>query len=169
VRLVPGCLLLGILVLTAANRETTVEREREPTYDPSTVIRISGTIQDVRETTTTATLNGIHVMLKDRRVIEVYLGPAAFLKTFSMKFAKGDDIQVTGSKVRFAGADLLLARQVRKDNDILVLRDENGKPYWDDEIFKASALVLNQGRDRRCARRRARNQHGFAWRPLDRG
>jgi len=109
----------------------------EPRYDPATVISIVGVIQDVREMVHPAGTRGIHVMLKvEKRTVQVHLGPAGFLGAFELRVAKGDSIQVTGSKVKFGGSDLILARQIRKNNEVLVLRDDDGRPYWEDEIFK---------------------------------
>ena len=45
-------------------------------------------------------------------------------------FAKGDQIEVVGSRVKFGDADVLLAREVQKDGKTLVLRDANGIPKW---------------------------------------
>ena len=45
-------------------------------------------------------------------------------------FSKGDEIAVTGSKVKQDGADVVLAREVVKGNDTLVLRDDKGNPVW---------------------------------------
>lgn len=47
-----------------------------------------------------------------------------------MGFSKGDQIAVTGSMVKHDGADLVLAREVVKGNDTLVLRDDKGNPVW---------------------------------------
>jgi hypothetical protein len=49
---------------------------------------------------------------------------------FYSPFSKGDQIVVTGSKVKQDGADLVLAREVVKGNDTLVLRDDKGNPVW---------------------------------------
>jgi hypothetical protein len=45
-------------------------------------------------------------------------------------FAKGDQIEVLGSRVRVGATDALLAREVQKDGKTLVLRDANGIPKW---------------------------------------
>jgi hypothetical protein len=47
-----------------------------------------------------------------------------------MTFSKGDEIALTGSKVKQEGADLILAREVVKGTDTLLLRDEKGRPIW---------------------------------------
>lgn len=47
-----------------------------------------------------------------------------------VSFNKGDEISLTGSKVKQGEADLLLAREVVRGNDTVVLRDEKGNPVW---------------------------------------
>jgi hypothetical protein len=45
-------------------------------------------------------------------------------------FKKGDEVALTGSKVKQDTSDLVLAREVVKGTDALVLRDEKGVPVW---------------------------------------
>ena len=45
-------------------------------------------------------------------------------------FKKGDEITLTGSKVKQGDSDLVLAREVVKGTDALVLRDDKGQPVW---------------------------------------
>ncbi|MGO9169282.1 MAG: hypothetical protein ACLP56_20630 [Candidatus Sulfotelmatobacter sp.] len=47
-----------------------------------------------------------------------------------VSFSKGDGVVLTGSKVKQGAADLILAREVVKGNETLVLRDEKGNPVW---------------------------------------
>ena len=47
-----------------------------------------------------------------------------------MSFGKGDEIALTGSKVKQGEADLTLAREVVKKEDTFVLRDDKGNPVW---------------------------------------
>src|SRR5438874_340228 len=56
--------------------------------------------------------------------------PQAFLADMGFSLSKGDEIALTGSKVKQGEADLILAREVVKGNDTLVLRDEKGSPVW---------------------------------------
>jgi DNA/RNA endonuclease YhcR with UshA esterase domain len=70
-------------------------------------------------------------MLKDGgKPIEVFAGPTVFLQRQAFPLAKGDAIEVTGSRVTFNGTPALLARQIKKGDTILILRDENGRPVW---------------------------------------
>jgi hypothetical protein len=63
-------------------------------------------------------------------MIDVYLCPKSFLDDMGMSLTKGDEIALTGSKVKAEGADLILVREVVKGNDTVVLRDGKGDPVW---------------------------------------
>jgi hypothetical protein len=45
-------------------------------------------------------------------------------------FAKGDQIEVTGSKVKIGAVDALLAREVKKGDKTLTLRNAQGVSAW---------------------------------------
>jgi len=62
--------------------------------------------------------------------VDVYLCPKSFLQDMGVSFSKGDEIALTGSKVKQGEADLILVREVVKGSDTLVLRDEKGSPVW---------------------------------------
>jgi hypothetical protein len=47
-----------------------------------------------------------------------------------VSFGKGDEIALTGSKIKWGESDLILAREVVKGTDTLVLRDAKGNPVW---------------------------------------
>jgi hypothetical protein len=70
------------------------------------------------------------VLKTDTETIEVSLGPSSFLQEKKYTFEKGDQLQVTGSKVKLAGADLLIAREVKKGDAVITLRDAQGVPEW---------------------------------------
>jgi hypothetical protein len=75
--------------------------------------------------------SGTHIILKtEEENIEVHLGPTAFVTRSGFTFAKGDQIEVVGSRTKLGDADVLLAREVQKDSKTLVLRDANGIPRW---------------------------------------
>jgi hypothetical protein len=52
------------------------------------------------------------------------------LKEFGMEFVKGDEVEITGSKVKLDDKSLVLAREVVKGNNTVVLRDKKGEPVW---------------------------------------
>jgi hypothetical protein len=105
----------------------------EPRYDAMTEVAVRGTIVEVREVPAGKPLAGIYMNLKTKAetVVEVYLGPAEYVKLLKMPLDAGlKDVGVTGSKVEFEGRELILAREVRVRETIFSMRDEKGFPFW---------------------------------------
>ena len=75
---------------------------------------------------------GAHVVLKmaDGKAIEVHLATTKFVKSYELAFSKGDQLEVTGTKVKFEGVDTIFAREVKRGGDTFVFRDKDGKPIW---------------------------------------
>jgi hypothetical protein len=48
-----------------------------------------------------------------------------------ISFSKGDEIAVTGSKVKPEASVVILARKLEKGTDTLLFRDDKGNPVWD--------------------------------------
>jgi hypothetical protein len=102
-----------------------------PKYDLQTETKIQGTIQDVTMPATGHEKEVVHLVVKvGNDTINVYLCPKSFLDEMGIEFKQGDEIVVTGSKVKQEDADLVLARQTQKGQDTLVLRDDKGNPVW---------------------------------------
>ena len=83
---------------------------------------------------TTAAKNrgyGVHLTLQtDKETIAVHLGPAWYIDKQTPRIEANDTITVTGSRVTIDGKPAIIAAQIKKGNDILKLRDENGIPAW---------------------------------------
>lgn len=74
---------------------------------------------------------GIHLTLKTASGnVAVMLGPDWFLEKSSTKLVAGDTVEVRGTRVTSWDRPALVAAQVRRGNDILVLRDDKGVPGW---------------------------------------
>jgi DNA/RNA endonuclease YhcR with UshA esterase domain len=75
---------------------------------------------------------GSHLTLKlaDGKTIEVHVATTQFLKAYELIFKSGDQVEVTGSKVKFQGVDTIFAREIKRGNEIMVLRDKGGQPVW---------------------------------------
>lgn len=119
-------LTLGVLGIPHA-----VGQGSLPKYDLATEIKMKGTVQEFRLPAKGSEKESAHLMVKSgENTIDVYLCPKSFLDDMGSSIAKGDEVSLTGSKVKQDGADLMLAREVSKGNDTLVLRDDKGKPIW---------------------------------------
>ena len=102
-----------------------------PKYDVHTETKMKGTVEEVRLPPKGSEKEVAHVLVKNGAdTSDVYLCPKSFLDDMGVSFAKGDEIALTGSKVKQGEADLLLAREVVKGTDTLVLRDDKGNPVW---------------------------------------
>jgi len=126
-------LAAACLLLVAAPSSSAQHPKAHPTglkYDLQTEIKIKGTIEELKPANPSK-IAGTELTVKNEiGVVEVYLCPKAFLSDMGVSFAKGDEIQVTGSKVKRDAEDLILAREVVKGNDTVVLRDGKGAPVW---------------------------------------
>lgn len=111
-----------------------------PKYDPSTVATVKGTVEEVQEGMMQSGQMGqmkgmghmgLHLILKtDKESLTVLVGPAGFVKDKGFSFAKGDQIEVTGSRVKYNDRDAVIAREIKKGDKTLTLRDEKGIPEW---------------------------------------
>ena len=100
-------------------------------YNADTEVTLKGTVEAVNTVTGRRGWSAIHLTFKaGEDTFDVHLGPAAFLKQQGFEFAKGDPIEVTGSKVKLANGDAIIAREVMKGDETLTLRDTQGIPKW---------------------------------------
>jgi hypothetical protein len=103
-----------------------------PQYNVKSETDFVGTILKVREVPAGEAFAGIHLtMLAKGENIDVFLGPADFIKLMAMPLKAGlKDVGITGSKVKFEGTDLVLARELRVEKTVISIRDETGFPNW---------------------------------------
>jgi len=118
---------LGLIVVTAA----AAPNAGGPLYNPSTEVHFSAVITGVRQVPD-GVLPGVHLTAQAKTgVVDVYLGPADFLKIFKTNFPVGASIQVIGSRVSVGASDTLLAREVTEGSTTITLRDFGGAPEWE--------------------------------------
>ena len=111
----------------AARAAKTVE------YDRGTVETLSGTVMEVEQLPPrmAARLSEVHLQLKtDKETVLVKLGPQSWLAQNNFTLAPGDGVTIKGSRIRHPLHSFLMAGEVRKGNQVLPLRDENGRPLW---------------------------------------
>jgi hypothetical protein len=118
-----------IVVLTATSPK---REQRIPTYNPATEIRTQGVVQEVQEFYCPISDDqGIHLKLKtDNGILQVHVAPARFLRSQLIRFNNGDQVEVLGSRLEYNGADSLLAREITRGEEVLILRDHLGQPIW---------------------------------------
>jgi hypothetical protein len=101
-------------------------------YNPATVENISGEVLSVDTMMPMKGMrSGIHLTLKTgKETIPVHLGPSWFIERLDSKIEKGDRIEVKGSRVTVMEKPAIIAAEVKKGNNVLVLRDSAGIPVW---------------------------------------
>ncbi|MEO5356429.1 MAG: DNA-binding protein [Nitrospirae bacterium YQR-1] len=101
-------------------------------YDPSTAATVTGTIEAVETFKAKRGMaQGLHLVLttEDGKVA-VHLGPVWYIERQDVELRKGDTVEVKGSKITFNSKPAIIAAEVKKDDEVLKLRDESGIPYW---------------------------------------
>jgi len=108
----------------------------EPRYETGASVDLMVVVADVKEVAQGNPLNGLHLLVRpesaraNSETTDVYLAPDDYLKDFDCHFVKGDRIEVKGSKIKYNGGWVVLAREVRSEATTVFLRDEHGVPYW---------------------------------------
>jgi len=101
-------------------------------YNAQTVETVSGEVVKVEKIKPMKGMSyGIHLVLKtEKGEIPVHLGPAWYLSNQDMEIAAGDKVEVKGSRVDFGGKPAIIAAEVKKGDETLKLRDDDGFPMW---------------------------------------
>ncbi len=101
-------------------------------YDPKTVETISGEVERVDMITPMKGMSGgVHLVVKtDKESISVHLGPAWYLENQDVKIQPKDKVEITGSRITFDGKPAIIAKEVKKGDEVLNLRDDSGYPVW---------------------------------------
>ena len=100
-----------------------------PKYDPATETKVKGLVEELIPPTGGTGAAYLVIKVGEEKV-QVYLCPKSFLDEMGVSFSPGDEVEVTGSKVKQDGTDLILAREVVKGGDTITLRFKDGKPAW---------------------------------------
>ena len=124
----------GASVLAAA--QTASAPPQGPRYDVKTEVTISGVIDSVEAVTGQGGrgrrgLGGTHLTVTtDKEALAVHVGPTAYLQEKGIALAKGDTVEVLGSRVTIDNEPVLIAKEIKKDGKTWTLRDASGRPLW---------------------------------------
>lgn len=101
-------------------------------YDAKTVETVKGEVVSVQTFTPSKGMGyGVHLQLKtDKETLSVHLGPVWFIENQDVRIEPKDVVEVRASRVAFEGKPALIAAEVKKGDDMLRLRDQDGYPAW---------------------------------------
>ena len=121
----------NLLLVTLAFAAFIALAQAPPKYDAATETKLKGAVQELKFIPPTGAKPFAYLVVKSGQdTVEVFLCPKSFLDDMGTSFKPSDQVEVTGSKVKQDGADLILAREVTKGDDVLTLRFKDGKPAW---------------------------------------
>ena len=121
-----------IVVLSGLSIRRESSEEKTLAYKPGSEIETRGVITQIDDYycplgKATAT----HLMLRtELGDLTVHLGPTTFHRNQQLELAKGQEVKVFGSKVRYQGKDMLIAREITVGNETYLFRDPKGDPLW---------------------------------------
>jgi len=101
-------------------------------YNVKTVETISGEVVSVDKMTPIKGMSdGIHLILKTgKETVSIHLGPSWYIENQDIQIQPKDKVEIVGSRITFDGKPAVIAAKVKKGNEILQLRDDNGYPVW---------------------------------------
>lgn len=125
--------VMVIAMAAALSPVFAAQNNSAPKYNTATEVTLKGVVEEIRDRQCPVSGGmGSHVILKleGGKTIEVHLATTKFVKSYDLTFAKGDQLEVTGSKVTFEGVETIFAREVKRGDDTFVFRDKDGSPVW---------------------------------------
>jgi hypothetical protein len=101
-------------------------------YNPANLETIVGEVISIEKTVPMPRMNeGLALVVKtEKETVNVHLGPTWFLERLDAKIVKGDKVEIKGARTTLAGKPIILAAEVKKGDNVLVLRDATGVPVW---------------------------------------
>ncbi len=132
VKTICGLALAALASMPAVAQKGMGGPQDSPRYDPKTEVTVKGPVEEVKEYSNQGGWHtGQHVTLKtDKGTLDIHLGPTDYWKKHGFTLAKGDSIEVTGSKIKVDGAEVVVAREVKKGEKVVTLRNAQGVPAW---------------------------------------
>jgi hypothetical protein len=124
------CLLLCLPL--ALSQQAAQKDGGAPKYDQKTEAKTKGVVDEINLLTLGSRKDFVQLVVKsgDDKV-SAYICPKPFQDEIGITFAKGDEITLTGSKVKQQDLDVILVRELVKGTDTLMFRDDKGTPVWD--------------------------------------
>lgn len=139
---IAGSILFFSLILVCCSRPAMGQKSSQdssilPKYNLQTETKTKGIVDEIKILPLGSKKDLREVIIKSgEEKVHIYVCPQTFEEEMGISFSKGDEIAVTGSKVKQEELDVILARELVKGTDTLVFRDGKGNPVWDPRTGK---------------------------------
>lgn len=133
------CLVVAasVLIMTAAAFCQATPSAGAPKYDRQTEMKTKGIVEEINVLTVGSRKDFTELVLKSGDdKLHIYICPKPFQDEMGINFTKGDELAITGSKIKQETSEIILAREMVKGTDTLMFRDDKGKPVWDERTGK---------------------------------
>ena len=125
-------LLLLVWVTPGLSQKTHPEDSSLPKYDLHTETKTNGVIDEVNQLSVGTRKDFTELIIKSGDdKLHIYVCPKPYQEEIGVNFSKGDQVAVTGSKVKQDASEVILVRELVKGTDTLLFRDNKGNPVWD--------------------------------------
>jgi len=104
-------------------------------FNPRRIARLQGTVVTVgsfRPAPGAAPGVILKVRTRDDDTLIVHVGPRDYIQQQGVTFGAGRQVEVTGSRAIFDGDEIIMATEIRTDDQTLRLRSGDGQPLWAD-------------------------------------
>jgi hypothetical protein len=127
------CISLFLLLCAppALSQRAQQEEGNLPKYDLHTETKTKGIVEEVKLLPLGTRKDFTELIIKSGDdTVYIYVCPKPFQEEMGISFGKGDEIAVSGSKVKQEASDVILARELVRGTDTLLFRDDKGNPVW---------------------------------------
>ena len=123
--------VFSLFIITDSFAQRGVGGQNGSMYNPNTVETLNGEVVSVEKMIGKGRYIGIHLTVKSsKEVISIHLGPEWYIRKQNISFVTKDKLSIKGSRITFEGKPAIIAAEVKKGNETLLLRNENGIPLW---------------------------------------
>jgi hypothetical protein len=135
--LLSAFLFLLFYLTPAFNQQAVPKSSVALKYDTQSETKSKGLLDEVNVIDFGSRKDFVQLTVKDgSETVVVYVCPKPFEEEMGISFTKGDQISFTGSRVKRAQSEVILAREIVKGTDTFTLRDAKGTPVWDPRTGK---------------------------------
>jgi hypothetical protein len=136
-KLASVALVVLLCVAPGLSQKKPAEAAGLPKYDLQTEIKTKGVVDEINALSVGTRKDFTELVIKSGDdKIHIFVCPKPFQDEMGITFAKGDEIAVTGSKVKQDTSDVILAREMARGTDTFMFRDAKGNPVWDPRTGK---------------------------------
>ena len=135
--LLPGALSLFVCLNIVICQNPSGNTNSAPKYDLKAETKINGAVEETKLFEFATRKDFVELVIKSNEgKVVVYVCPKPFQDELGISFSKGEAITITGAKVKQEESDVILARELVKGQDTIMLRDDKGNPVWNSRTGK---------------------------------